>query len=102
MMRRCTGLNAYKARRQLLEECQDITSLQLAADDHLAYRVDAVDLKNRLRDVETDRRDPLHAALLQIVVTPVGDHLNGTYVPVEEPSTEPSTASKPDVDQFSL
>src|SRR6266478_2325636 len=70
MMRRCTGLNAYKARRQLLEECQDITSLQLAADDHLAYRVDAVNLKNRLRDVQTDRRNPLHAAFLRIVVTP--------------------------------
>jgi hypothetical protein len=37
---------------------------------HLAYRVDAVDLKNRLRDVETDRRDAVHAALLRIVVTP--------------------------------
>src|SRR4029077_18610477 len=46
MMRRCAGLNADEAWRQLLEECQDITSLQLAPDDHLAYRVDAVDLKN--------------------------------------------------------
>jgi hypothetical protein len=41
-----------------------------APDDYVAYRVDAVDLKNRLRDVETDRRDPLHAALPRIVVTP--------------------------------
>src|SRR5215472_8706697 len=70
MMRRCAGLNTDEAWHQLLEECQDITSLQLAPDDHLAYRVDAVDLKNRLRDVETDRRDPVHAALLRIVVTP--------------------------------
>src|SRR6516162_2131292 len=70
MMRRCAGLNADEAWRQLLEECQDITSLQLAPDDYLAYRVDAVDLKNRLRDVETDRRHPVHAALLRIVVTP--------------------------------
>src|SRR6516162_4707690 len=70
MMRRCAGLNADEAWRQLLEECQDVTSLQLAPDDHLAYRVDAMDLKYRLRDVETDRRDPVHAALLRIVVTP--------------------------------
>jgi hypothetical protein len=70
MMRRCAGLNAYEAWRQLLEERQDIASLQLAADDHVAYRVNTVDLKNRLSDVETDRRDPLHAALLRIVVTP--------------------------------
>ena len=70
MMRRCTGFNTDEAWHQLLEECQDITSLQLAPDDHLAYRVDAVDLKNRLRDVETDRRDPVQAALLRIVVTP--------------------------------
>src|SRR6516162_264958 len=66
----CAGFNTDEAWHQLLEECQDITSLQLAPDDHLAYRVDAVDLKNRLRDVETDRRDPVHAALLRIVVTP--------------------------------
>src|SRR4029077_20735010 len=64
------GLNADQAWRQLLEECQDITSLQLAADHHLACRVNAVDLKNRLRDVETDRRDLVHAALLRIVVAP--------------------------------
>src|SRR5215469_8573238 len=64
MMRRCAGFNTDEAWHQ------DITSLQLAPDDHLAYRVDAVDLKNRLRDVETDRRDPVHAALLRIVVTP--------------------------------
>src|ERR1700759_4177419 len=70
MMRRSAGLNADEAWRQLLEECQDITSLQLAADDHVAYRVHTVDLKNRLRDVETDRRDLVHAALLRIVVAP--------------------------------
>src|SRR5258706_2456276 len=69
MMRRRTGFNAYQARGQLLEERQHVASLQLAADDHLAYRVDAVNLKNRLGNVETDRRNPLHGAILQIVVT---------------------------------
>src|SRR5258706_4381191 len=69
MMRRRTGFNAYQARGQLLEERQHVASLQLAADDHLAHRVDAVNLKNRLGNVETDRRNPLHGAILQIVVT---------------------------------
>jgi|SRR6266545_3594829 len=38
--------------------------LQLAADDHLATSIDAVDLKDRLGDVETDCRDCLHGSLL--------------------------------------
>ena len=61
------GLNTNEARRQLLEERQDIAALQLAADDHLAFRVDAVDLKNRLCNIETDCRDRLHEWLLRIV-----------------------------------
>src|SRR5260370_26748475 len=58
MMRRCTGLNADEAWRQLLEECQDVTSLQLAPDDHLAYRVNTGDPKNRLPRIATLRRNP--------------------------------------------
>src|SRR5262245_7401576 len=38
-------------------------ALQLTADDHLSRRIDAVDLKHRLGDVETDCRDRLHAWL---------------------------------------
>src|SRR5437899_6546664 len=45
-------------------------ALELAADDHTACRIDAVDLKNRLGNIETNRRDRLHAHLLPIVVTP--------------------------------
>src|SRR6266516_7556637 len=37
-----------------------VTALQLAPDDHLTFRVDAMNLKNRLRDIETNRRDSLH------------------------------------------
>jgi hypothetical protein len=47
MMRRCAGLDTDETRRQLLEESSDVTALQLAPDDHLAFRVDAMDLKNR-------------------------------------------------------
>src|SRR6266567_5610145 len=66
MMRRCAGLDTDETRRQLLEESNDVTTLQLAPDDHLAFRVDAMDLKNRLRDVETNRRDRLHGPVLRI------------------------------------
>ena len=57
MMRRCTGLDTNEARRQLLEERQDIAALQLTADERLVFRVDAVHLKYRLGDVETDGCD---------------------------------------------
>src|SRR5450830_1673725 len=67
MMRRGTGFDADQARRLLLEERQDVTPLQLSADDDLTFRINAVDLENRLGDVETDCRDRLHAWLLQIV-----------------------------------
>jgi len=46
-----------------------------------------MDLKNRLCDVETNRRDPPNQ------VTPLATTVRGTYVPVEEPST----ASFPDI-----
>src|SRR6516165_10328574 len=37
--------------------------LQLTADDHLSRRIDAVNLKHCLGDVETDCRDRFHAPL---------------------------------------
>jgi hypothetical protein len=87
MMRRCASLYTNQARLQLLEERQDLAALQLTADEHVAFRVDAVDLKHRLCDIETDCRDRLHAWLPHYRDRPNGDHFNGTYVPVEEPST---------------
>src|SRR4030095_13945147 len=38
-------------------------ALQLAADDHLSRPLDAVDLKHRLGNVETDCRDRFHGWL---------------------------------------
>jgi hypothetical protein len=67
MMRRRAGLETDQAGRQFLKERQNVMALQLAADDHLPLSVDAVNLKNGLRDVESDRRDPLHVWLRQIV-----------------------------------
>ena len=68
-------------------------ALQLAPDDHLSRRIDPVNLKYRLCDIETDCRDRLRAWLPKNCDRPSGDHFIGTYVPVEEPST----ASLPDL-----
>ena len=46
MMRRGAGFDSDQARWQLLEECQHITTLELATEDHIALRIDAVNLKN--------------------------------------------------------
>ena len=53
MVRRGASLDANQAWWQLLEERQDVAAFELTADDHIAFRVNAVDLKNRLCDVET-------------------------------------------------
>jgi hypothetical protein len=37
-----------------VKERQHIPALQLTANNHIAIRINAVDLKNRLRDIETD------------------------------------------------
>src|SRR5215813_12023637 len=63
MMRRGAGLHAHDTGREPLKERQNMPALQLTADDHLSRRIDAVDLKHRLGDVETDCRDRLHAWL---------------------------------------
>src|SRR2546428_9577079 len=67
MMRRRARFDANQAWWQLLEERQDVTALQLTADEHVDFRVDAVDLKDRFCDIETDSRDGLHDWLLRIV-----------------------------------
>src|SRR6185436_16459671 len=51
----------------LLEKRQNVAAFELAANDYITCRVNPVDLKNRLCDVETDCRDRLHVWLLRIV-----------------------------------
>jgi hypothetical protein len=53
-------VDANQARLQFLEERQYIAALELAANDHLSLRVDAMHLKNRLRDIETNCRNRMH------------------------------------------
>src|ERR1700733_12688143 len=67
MMRRGAGFDADQARWQLLKEYQHVTPLELTADDDIASRIDAMNLKDRLRNVETECRDRLHVWLLRIV-----------------------------------
>jgi hypothetical protein len=42
---------------QLLEKCQDVLAPQLTAYDHLAACINAMHLKDRLRDIQTDCRN---------------------------------------------
>jgi hypothetical protein len=49
--------------------------------------VDAVNLKNRLRNVETDCRDGFHDLAPPNRGSLNSTHIDGTHVPVEEPST---------------
>src|SRR6516225_3752189 len=67
MMRRSAGFHADEARRQPLKEWQNVPTLELTANDYITCRVNPVDMKNRLCDVETDCRDRLHIWLLRIV-----------------------------------
>jgi hypothetical protein len=38
-------------------KCQDVPAPQLTAYDHLASCINAMHLKDRLRDIQTDRRN---------------------------------------------
>jgi hypothetical protein len=60
VVRRGAGLHTHQAGRQLLEKSQDVPAPQLAAHDRLAGRINAMDLKDRLGDIETDCRSRLH------------------------------------------
>src|SRR5262245_55285438 len=58
-----TRLNADEAGRQCREEFQQLRSGNALADYYRAIGVRAVDLKNRLRDIETDRANLAHGRL---------------------------------------
>src|SRR5258708_24136536 len=45
----------------------NVPALELTANDYITCRVNSVDLKNRLGDIETNCRDRLHVWLLRIV-----------------------------------
>src|SRR5215831_2959996 len=59
-MRSRTRLNADETGRQGREELQQLRSGDALADHYRASGVHAVNLKNRLRDIETDRANLAH------------------------------------------
>ena len=64
MMRGGARLNTHQTGRLLLEEGQYLTPSQLTADNRVALRVNAVDLKNVLRKINTNRDNFGHGRLL--------------------------------------
>jgi hypothetical protein len=61
MMRRGARFNANQARLKLSEERDYLPAPELAPNDRLTGTINAVNLKNGLRYIETDRRDRIHA-----------------------------------------
>src|SRR3954451_13370197 len=55
IMRGRASLDPHEARRQLPKEGQHETALELTAYDHLAGCIDPMHLKDRLRDIQTNR-----------------------------------------------
>jgi hypothetical protein len=83
----CLATNTSQARWQLFEVCQHISTLELTTEDDIALRIGAVNLENRLRNVETDCRDRLHDLAPPNRRDLNSSHIDGTHVSVEEPST---------------
>jgi hypothetical protein len=52
-MRAAASLDPDQTRRQLLEKHQDSPARQALPDDNLPCSINPVNLKNRLRDIET-------------------------------------------------
>jgi hypothetical protein len=57
MVRRRASLDSDQAGRQFLEKCQDVPAPQLTAYDHLTGCINAMHLKDRLRDIQTNFRN---------------------------------------------
>jgi hypothetical protein len=55
MVRCGTGLHANQARRKSFEERHNLAAAKLLSDDDLLGRVNAVNLKHVLGDIQTDR-----------------------------------------------
>ena len=98
MMRRRARLHRHHARRQLGEKRYELAAREFARHNHLALRVDRVNLKHPLRQIETNPRDSrqipdrLAHGRLSFRWGFDNDHL-GTLMPFGAPST-PSFAER--------
>src|SRR3954447_14651648 len=63
MVRRGASFQADDARRQTGKELKNLRSTNTPTDHDHAIRIDAVNLKHRLRNIETDRANFAHGRL---------------------------------------
>jgi hypothetical protein len=61
-----------------------IPAFELTTQNHIAVRINAMNLKNRFRDIETDSGNRLHDLAPPNHGRPNSTHFDGTLVPVEE------------------
>jgi hypothetical protein len=61
MVRRRASLDTDETRLKLSEKRDDVPTLQLASHDRVAGCVDPMNLKYRLRNIETNRCDRIYA-----------------------------------------
>jgi hypothetical protein len=63
MMRGRARLQANQTRRLLLEKPEKLTAPQLTNNDRLPQRINSMNLKNGLRDIQTNRANPDYSRL---------------------------------------
>jgi hypothetical protein len=63
LVRRCARFHANEARRQIGKEIKNLRSTNTPADHHRAIRIDAVNLKYRLRNIDTNCANFAHGRL---------------------------------------
>src|SRR4029077_19448183 len=78
-MRRGTRLQPDQTARELCEERHHLAAPQLLAQNYRATRIDPVNLKNMLRQIQPDRRNLTHGWLL-LMVSLINCY-SGTWMP---------------------
>jgi hypothetical protein len=68
-MRSCACLHPYEARVQSLEERNDLRTPQLTSDNDAPFRINAVYLKDGLRQIKADSDRLVHGWLLSVDVS---------------------------------
>src|SRR5450631_2714503 len=63
LVRRCARFHTNEARRQIGKEIKNLRSTNTPADHHRATRIDAVNLKYRLRNIDTNCANLTHGRL---------------------------------------
>jgi hypothetical protein len=85
-MSRCTRLHTNQAARQFRKEVQHLGTLELALNHHLAGRINPVNLKHRLREIQSDCHCFAHGSPPTLLPA-------SGWLLVGEPSTASTSAS---------